>query len=272
MPAGDSVNRGPVSSFLREHRESRGTTLEEAARVTRIGKNYLAALEEGRFDTIPNAAYVKGFLRAYASFLGLSGDDVVGMYERDVSPPPSTPVEEKRSAGVSAPGRMKASPRGRRAITLVLLALVVAAAYLFDDRGARQEKRPLTPGPAPAVRTAAPVLPVLSSAQRAPATAAATEEKEKDEARPATAEPRGSGIVLRLKVNQDCWLNITIDDAVSQQYDLKAGDLIEWKGERGFTLDLGNAGGVEAEFNGKPLKISGEQGQPVHLVLKADGA
>ncbi|HEX8960100.1 MAG TPA: helix-turn-helix domain-containing protein [Geobacteraceae bacterium] len=266
------MNRGSVGSFLREEREARGIALEEAVRVTRIGKNYLTALEDGRFDTIPNTAYVKGFLRAYAAFLGLSGDDVVGMYERAVSPPPSNPVEEKVNGGISPAGKMKASRRGRRVITLVLLALVVVTAYVFDDRGTRQEKRPPAPEPAPAVRTAAPVLPVRSSAQRAPAAPAAIAEKDGEELRPSPAEHQVSGIVLKLKVNQDCSLNITIDDAVSQQYDLKAGDLIEWKGERVFTLDLGNAGGVEAEFNGKPLKTAGEQGQPVHLVLKADGA
>jgi cytoskeleton protein RodZ len=73
-------------------------------------------------------------------------------------------------------------------------------------------------------------------------------------------------------VNQDCWLNITIDNVLSQQYDLKAGDLIEWKGEKVFALDIGNAGGIEAEFNGKPLKSLGETGKTAHLILKREGA
>ena len=80
-----------------------------------------------------------------------------------------------------------------------------------------------------------------------------------------------SGIILRLKVNQDCWLNITIDETVSQQYDLKTGDLIEWKGEKVFALDMGNAGGVEAELNGRPLKPFGGQGKTAHVVLKGEG-
>ena len=79
------------------------------------------------------------------------------------------------------------------------------------------------------------------------------------------------GAILKLKVNQDCWLNITIDGAVSQQYDLKAGDLIEWKARETIALDLGNAGGVEGVFNGKPLASFGETGKVAHVVLKADG-
>jgi hypothetical protein len=77
-------------------------------------------------------------------------------------------------------------------------------------------------------------------------------------------------VVLKLKVNQDCWLSITIDGSVSQQYDLKAGDLIEWKGERFFSLDIGNAGGVEAEFNGKALPPFGEIGKTAHVLLPAE--
>lgn len=271
MPAADSENRSSVGSFLRESRESRGIPLEEAARVTRIGKNYLTALEEDKFDTLPNTAYLKGFLRAYAAFLQLSGDDVVAMYERTVSPSLSPAAEEKAENGGSATGTMKASRRGRRIVSLVLLALVVVAAYVFDDKGARRGKPPLPSPVPPPARMAAPVLPPRTSAQGPPAAAEATPEKDQGDLRPATAEPQGGGIVLKLKVNQDSWLNITIDDAVSQQYDLKAGDLIEWKGERVFALDLGNPGGIEAEFNGKPLKMPGEPGKPAHVVLKAGG-
>lgn len=79
------------------------------------------------------------------------------------------------------------------------------------------------------------------------------------------------GNVLRLKVNEECWLAVTIDDSISQTYQLKPGDLIEWIAEKSFTLDIGNAGGVEAEFNGKPLKPLGEKGKPAHLALTPEG-
>jgi hypothetical protein len=59
---------------------------------------------------------------------------------------------------------------------------------------------------------------------------------------------------------------------ISQQYDLKAGDLIEWKADKVITLEVGNAGGIEAEFNGKPLKPFGQPGKSAHVVLKADGS
>lgn len=258
-----------VGSYLRECRESQGITLEEAARVTRIGKNYLTALEEGRFHTLPNIAYAKGFLRAYAAFLGLSGDEVIAMYERGDSSPPHPPAEAKRVPGAPDTGEARVSRGGRWFVPFILLALVVAAAYILDDDGPQPEKTPPPIDASQAVQVAAPVQPPRSSAQVEPKPPEVPADRGKGDPGEANAAPRG--IVLKMKVNQDSWLNITIDDTVSQQYDLKAGDLIEWKGDRVFNLELGNGGGVEAELNNKPLKPFGEPGQPAHVVLKADG-
>ncbi len=74
------------------------------------------------------------------------------------------------------------------------------------------------------------------------------------------------GVYLKLKVDRDSGLTITIDGALTQRYDLKAGDLIEWKGERSISVDIESPGGVKAEVNGKPLALPAEGG-PVHLDL-----
>jgi cytoskeleton protein RodZ len=273
LPSSDSANRTcSVGSTMRESRESRGISLEEASRVTRIGKNYLTALEEGTFDTLPNPAYVKGFLRAYAAFLGLSGDEIVARYEKSILATPLSHHPEEEKGRIVAPVTTdKPAPRrGRWVVPLILLAFVVMAAFIVEDKGPRPAKAPLPLDAPPALPVAAPVLPPRSSVQGHPEATDLAAEKGKG-ARPTDADSMGEGIVLKLKVNQDCRLNITIDDAVSQQYDLKAGDLIEWKGDRVFALDMGNAGGIEAEFNGKPLKPFGESGKPAHVILKADG-
>lgn len=258
----------PVGAYLRQTREARGLHLDDAARITRIGKNYLVALEEERFDKLPNAAYVKGFLRIYASFLGLSGDAVVAMYERDTSPQPVRTVIEKKPARQELPPKRG---KGRWLIPSILLSLVLVAAYFFDDKGAKQLP-PQAPVPSPVASVPVPVQTVRTSATVAATLPATLPEPSLPEVTIPPSEQSGNGIVLRLKINQDSWLNITIDGAVSQQYDLKAGDLIEWKGERVFTLDLGNAGGIEGEFNGKPLKPFGAQGEAAHVELKAEGA
>jgi len=88
---------------------------------------------------------------------------------------------------------------------------------------------------------------------------------------PPLASGENQGIVLRLKAVSDGRIHITIDGSVSQDYDLVTGDLVEWKAEYTFILDLDNAASVEGELDGVKLGSFGEQGRAAHLVLKADG-
>lgn len=260
-----------VGSYLKEVRESKGIGLEEAAGVTRIGKNYLLAIEEEAFDKLPSAVYIKGFLRVYAGYLGLSGDEIVAMYDQSLT---SQQSQQSRDADKDEPQRkVKAatSTPGRWLASVFLLVAVVVAAYIVGDKEQKREKEPHYAASQPQVAILPPpVQAVRSSAAQKPGAAAVTNTRENA----AVAADKGiqTGIILRLKVNQDCWLNIAIDNSVSQQYNLKAGDLIEWKGEKVFTLDIGNAGGIEGEFNGKPLGSFGEPGKTAHVTLRAQGA
>jgi cytoskeleton protein RodZ len=253
-----------VGSQLREVRESLGIQLEEAANVTRIGKNYLNAIEGDMFDKLPSPAYVKGFLRVYAGFLGLSGDEVVARYDSQTTHPPlqSSDINDKGSS--AAP--KTAHPRAFRWLTPILAVFSIAVViFLITDKEDNIQNAP--PAADLDHLAAAPVLPIRSSAFSRETSGKVLSGPQGNESISDSVPPSQDGIILKLKVNQDCWLNITIDGSLSQQYDLKAGDLIEWKGRKVFALDLGNAGGVEAELNGKPLASFGGQGMTAHVVL-----
>lgn len=99
-----------VGRALSEQREQRGITLERASEATHIRKHYLQALEEGDFGALPSAAQVRGFLRAYASFLELDPDAVLGLLRPAAEAPASAaeptapaPAEEPAEAVAEAP-------------------------------------------------------------------------------------------------------------------------------------------------------------------------
>ncbi|RMI19942.1 helix-turn-helix domain-containing protein [Pseudoroseomonas wenyumeiae] len=66
-----------VGEELRDARLSLGVSLEEMAEQLRINRRYLAALEEGRVRDLPGVAYATGFVRSYATMLGLDAPDMV---------------------------------------------------------------------------------------------------------------------------------------------------------------------------------------------------
>jgi cytoskeletal protein RodZ len=72
-----------MSSFgesLKRERELREISLREIADATKISIRYLEALEQNRFDVLPGGLFNKGFIRAYANFIGADGDALVDKY------------------------------------------------------------------------------------------------------------------------------------------------------------------------------------------------
>jgi cytoskeleton protein RodZ len=71
---------GSFGERLRREREMRGITLDEIAAATKIGTRSLKALEDEDFKKLPGGIFNKGFVRAYAKFLGISEEQAVADY------------------------------------------------------------------------------------------------------------------------------------------------------------------------------------------------
>ena len=106
-----------IGNSLREARERQGLGYPEIELATKIRGKYIRALEEEDFTSIPGDAYIRGFLRTYAEYLGLDGDVYVDEYAsrfitswRDELPPRA---ERPRI-------RTRERPIQRRTVVLVL--------------------------------------------------------------------------------------------------------------------------------------------------------
>jgi len=263
-----------VGSWLQNARESRGESLDEVSRVTRIGKGYLIAIEQGEMHKLPSEAYAKGFVRLYATHLGLSGDEAVARLSGVQAPVAGNQSESvPRPAAVvgtkDAPGR---SGFRRWGIPLTLLFFLIVSALILRQRDDEPKPPPVAvPVVQPQPSPGAQITPQPASPTGEPVSPQPPAVESSDTAASATESIQTGGIILRLKAVQTGKLHITIDGAVSQEYDLNVGDLVEWKAEKMFLLDLDNAGSVEGELNGRPLQPFGEQGRAAHLVIRADG-
>jgi hypothetical protein len=111
-----------IGSSLREARSRQKLELSQVERDTRIRARYLAALEDERFDVLPAPAYVKGFLRTYADFLGLDGQRFVDEYNSRFGP------SEEPAATPPTPIRRRRLTRGRMLLLVAPLAALLALA------------------------------------------------------------------------------------------------------------------------------------------------
>jgi len=117
-----------IGNSLREARERQGLGYPEIELATKIRAKYIRALEEEDFTSIPGDAYIRGFLRTYADYLGLDSDVYVDEYAsrfitswRDEVPP----RPERRRI------RRRERPVERRAVLLVVAGIVVVTALVF---------------------------------------------------------------------------------------------------------------------------------------------
>jgi cytoskeletal protein RodZ len=72
---------------------------------------------------------------------------------------------------------------------------------------------------------------------------------------------------LIIKAKKETWISLKIDGKIHKEMLLKAGERFEIRIKKTADLLIGNAGGVDIEFNGKTLNPVGKPGQVVHLKL-----
>lgn len=72
-----------VGTKLRETRLKKRLTLADVSQNTKIRKEFLEAIEEGDYAKLPSASYAQGFVRNYASFLGLPEQETLALFRRE---------------------------------------------------------------------------------------------------------------------------------------------------------------------------------------------
>src|SRR5581483_7341999 len=67
---------------LREARESRGLSISDVAKATRVPAQMLRQIEAGALgEALPAPVYVRGFIRAYARLLRLPEDQPLRLFD-----------------------------------------------------------------------------------------------------------------------------------------------------------------------------------------------
>jgi cytoskeleton protein RodZ len=135
-----------IGSALREARERKGLSFPQVEEDTKIRARYIRALEEEDFGVLPGATYTKGFLRAYADYLGLDGHLFIDEFNSRYHDP-----RHEDDKPIYPPSRPRASGHRREtSIVLIALAAIVAiASMVFLVMGAGGNSHVNLPPPPP---------------------------------------------------------------------------------------------------------------------------
>ncbi len=213
-----------LGALLRAERERRGLSIEDVSAHLKISVRKLRALEDGDASAMPHPAYVKGFVRSYATYLGMAASEVVEAMQVVSSHMPETTEENVRpvrpAPAPSSSGKSGGSAFGRLLLLAVAVAALAGGSYAVWKSGfldalhnrqsdvirpslpMQDEARPAyVPAPAPAepaapATPAAPAAPETPPVAAAPTSAPATPAATATPATPATSAPAAPEKVL----------------------------------------------------------------------------
>jgi cytoskeleton protein RodZ len=267
-----------AGSSWKECRESMGKTIDQVSADLRIGRRFLAGIEDGNFGDFPERVFSAGFIRSYARYLSQDPEPVLDEYERKTGRYDEREMPEQLRFGWVERERQRGS---RRATYTVAAGAVLLVGVILAWVSLRTEQRPVPPASPPVVAIPPPT--AVENAVKAGDNAAVAVPPGVDRMAaptpfqtttpPTPAEPSSSVAAvgatgplvgpfqLFLEASEQAWVMYSFDDGEPIDVMLYAGDKVSIHATRRITLKLGNAGGVAGTLNGRRLPPFGERGQ-----------
>lgn len=146
----DTADNGPrgqrIGMLLRRTREGRRIAIADAAATLRLKVSYLEAIEKGAYEKLPGPAYAVGFVRAYAEYLGLDGDEAARRYKREAQG-----FDGRPDLSLPLPIAERSIPGGRILMTALVLAVCGYGFWYYVGSGERRHPEMVAAVP-PALR------------------------------------------------------------------------------------------------------------------------
>lgn len=228
-----------VGKILRQARQKHKVRdLNVIAEELCIKPYLLEALEQGKFESFPSSCYATGFLKNYATYLGLDTKDVAARYEAEYAGSTdcvvlSFPEAEKHN---NLPIRSVAG------IATLCIVLFVGVWTNIDRLDAEEIPQAIMPANLPSTKTPVSV----------------------DEAPQVVAMAAGE---VRLKATQDVWVRLSERDGtiLIEKILAKGEDLIAPQTE-GLSLMTNNAAALSVYVDGKAVNALGSEGEIIEKI------
>lgn len=257
-PAGGDGAAASFGARLAAAREKEGLSVGDVAARLRLHVNQVRALESGNLAKLPEAAYVRGFVRSYARALGLDPAPLIDDLNTKIGPAGDSVVDGMARTRDYSPVRAAAHERASRSLVLglSLVALVALGAvgwYATRDRDAAPAAvapaPQATPAPAPAAPDATAPAGAVAAGDSAPAPVA--------EPAPAPSQPfNEAGALLLMSFSGSSWVEVT--DAAGKvlvSQTAGAGEVLQPVGTPPLNVVIGDASKVTVKVRGEPYNL-----------------
>jgi hypothetical protein len=220
---GQAIRSG-IGAALRAERERRRTSLDAVARGTLVRMDFLELIEDDRLEELPSGAYARGFIRAYATYLGLDPKPFITSYEKRCgSPAPELSRVVRRGVRVPPAAQRRAWKIAITSASSLIILLVMLGVFRSGEEPA--EVAPISAASARVSETTTPV----------------------------------TDAVVRLEVTgNETWVEVQADGQPVFGQTMRAGEFKSFKGTEEVVLFVARAHEVRITANGRILGTPAE--------------
>jgi transcriptional regulator with XRE-family HTH domain len=230
---------GSLGSYLKKHRESLGYTVKEVADQTRIRMHYLEAIEEDNLSALPSEPYAKGFVKAYAHFLGLESEELLNEYGWN--------KKKEELEQQSHPQAVESGTGWAFIAAGLVLGIVIVAIFV---QYAQQENINYGDYTTQAIERLALVPETAVTESLVQAEVVLPEQ-----------------LVLEIKPVKRAWILVIADNDTVLSGEVRPGAKLEVEARERFVINLGKISAVEVFLNGSKLEAFS---QPQRRIFKAE--
>lgn len=294
---------GAFGERLRREREMRGVSLDEIAQATKIGTRLLRALEEEQFDLLPGGIFNKGFVRAYAKYLGINEEQAVVDYMQAAgeTEPEFREFAQTQADIYSRGASENSGNRGFPLLPVLILLMIVAAGFggwkLYQQHVRDRESSSssaaaqASSSSSTSTQTAAPagnqsdsqqtvnpsnqatgtVQTVAPTESSTPAVVQSPSEQVQPQSASSTALAPGKNFQIVLHTTGPAWVSIKADGRIAVRGIVPASETKTIQANEEIIVWTGNAGVTQVSFNGTPVPITGGANEVKLLVFRQNG-
>ena len=232
-----------IGQELKRERELRGISLKEIADSTKINIRFLRALEEDRFDMLPEKFFTRGIIRSYANYIGLDEQSVLNTYLEGLQAKEKQqgPEEDKRSIAIEDSEPLQDNKKSILLFVLMVLVILALTVILYIVSQKDEEPPP--------------------SSSKIQSVAAKIQEKTTAPPPAKKEEPEiEEGLTMEFTVQQETWIEVFADQEMLDSGIKYPGERLRYKARNEFLIHIGNAGGIAYTINNQEGIKFGEQG------------
>lgn len=258
---------------LRQAREAAGLGIAEVAARMRVPARVVTSLEEGQWERLGAAVYVRGHLRSYARVVGLAEDELP---VADELPPVAPPALQPRT--FTPRYRRVAEQAARRMVYVVITATLVVPVWMvtrghMEGSPAQVASLDASTGPVTEGQQAAPASSISQRPQRPFVASMAPIQTRRAQPTQVQGSTQAEA-PLSLRFKDDSWVEIFGHDGRPlEQALLRAGEERSFAAGEVGRIVLGNAGAVEVSRFGDIQDIQPFQRANVaRFTVSSDGS